>query len=136
MQSSKSPTIMSLLPTFLVLFVLGWTGVIALVVGTQPTLFPRWLFFALLMVALTGTAMPVVYFLNRRFPARPPVETDVLLRESIWFGVLGSLLAWLQLGQLLTTWMALILVSAIALIEGLLRMWEHSRWKPKEKDEE
>jgi len=35
----------------------------------------------------------------------------------------------------LTIWMGLILFSAIALIEGLLRMWEHSRWKPKERDE-
>ena len=135
MQSSKSPSVMSLLPTFLILFVLGWGGLIALVFDTLPTLGPRWLFFALMMMALTGTALPVVYFLNRRFPIRPPVQVDVLIREAIWFGVLGCLLAWLQLGQLLTTWMGLILVSAIAMIEGLLRMWEHSRWKPKEKDE-
>ena len=133
--SSKSPSVMSLLPTFLTLFVLGWGGLIALVLGTTPTLFPRWLFFVLLMLAVTGTALPLVYFLNRRFPVRPPVQGDVLLREAIWCGVLGCLLAWLQLGQLLTTWMGLILFSAIALIEGLLRMWENSRWKPKEKDE-
>ena len=133
--SSKSPSIISLLPTFLTLFVLGWGGLIALVVGTLPTLGPRWLFFVLLMLALTGTALPLVYFLNRRFPVRPPVQGDVLLREAIWCGVFGCLLAWLQLGQLLTTWMGLILFSAIALIEGLLRMWENSRWKPKEKDE-
>jgi hypothetical protein len=119
----------------LILFVIGWGGLLALVFGTVPTLGPRWLFFALILIALTGTALPVVYFFNRRFPVRPPVQVDVLLRESIWFGVLGCLLVWLQLGQLLTIWMGLILFSAIALIEGLLRMWEHSRWKPKEKDE-
>jgi hypothetical protein len=135
MQSSKSPSVMALLPTFLILFLIGWGGLFALVFGTLPTLGPRWLFFALIMIALTGTALPVVYFFNRRFPVRPPVQVDVLLRESIWFGVLGCLLVWLQLGQLLTIWMGLILFSAIALIEGLLRMWEHSRWKPKEKDE-
>ena len=135
MQSNKSPSVMSLLPTFLILFLIGWGGLAVLILGTLPTLGPRWLFFALVLMALTGTALPVVYFLNRRFPVTPPVQVDVLLRESIWFGVLGCLLAWLQLGQLLTTWMGLILFSAIALIEGLLRMWERSRWKPAEKDE-
>jgi hypothetical protein len=99
---------------------------------TLPTIWPRWLFFCMGVLALSGTAMPVVYFLNRRFPSNPLVKGDVILRQSLWFGIYGSMLAWLQLGRLLSPLLVLILWGVFILIEGLLRMWERSRWKPKE----
>jgi hypothetical protein len=118
----------------LILCVIGWGGLAAVIIYTLPNLGPRWLFFGLSVIALSGTILPVVYFFNRRFPSNPPVEAEVILRQSIWFGVYGSLMAWLQFGRLLSPLMAFILLGAIVLIEGLLRMWERSRWSPKDEN--
>jgi hypothetical protein len=123
---------LNFLPAALLLAAVGWGGLAAVVIYTLPTLWPRWLFFCMGVLALSGTAMPVVYFLNRRFPSTPPVGGDVILRQSTWVGIYGSLLAWLQLGRLLSPLLVLILFGAFILIEGLLRILERSRWKPKE----
>jgi hypothetical protein len=82
----------------IVLCLVGWGGLMMLIAFTLPTLGPRWLFFFLLDLALSGTALPVTYFFNRRFLSDPPVGNGVILREAMWVGVYGSLLAWLQLG--------------------------------------
>ena len=132
MRDSKAPSFFAILPAALFLFLIGWGGLAAVVIFTLPTLGPRWLFFCLGVLALSGTSLPVVYFFNRRFPSKPPADIDVILRQSIWVGVFGSLLAWLQLGRVLSPMLAFILFAAITLIEMLLRMWERSRWKPKE----
>ncbi|HEY3344238.1 MAG TPA: hypothetical protein VGJ97_04890 [Anaerolineaceae bacterium] len=126
----KQLSFLSILPTAVLLVVIGWGGLAALVLYALPTLGPRWLFFFLGVVALTGTSMPVVYFFNRRFPSTPPAEPGVLLRQSLWLGVYGSTLAWLQLGRMLTFPVAGIIVGVLILVEGLLRMREISRWKP------
>ncbi len=56
----------------------------------------------------------------------------MVLRQAIWVGIYGSILAWLQLGRVLTsTWVVVLAVVLIA-VESLLRLWERSRWKPKE----
>jgi len=134
LRNSKTLSFLSFLPAAILLAAVGWGGLAAVVIYTQPTIWPRWLFFCMGVLALSGTAMPVVYFLNRRFPSTPPVEGDVILRQSIWFGIYGSMLAWLQLGRLLSPLLVLILLGVFILIEGLLRMWERSRWKPKEEE--
>ncbi|MDW7756027.1 MAG: hypothetical protein SCH68_12790, partial [Brevefilum sp.] len=82
------------------------------------------------VIALTGPALPIVYFLNKRFPSDLPVEGMVILRQAMWVGVFGSTVAWLQLGRVLTPVMALILAGVFALIEFLLRLFERSRWNP------
>jgi hypothetical protein len=134
LQNSKMPSFLSFLPAAVLLTAVGWGGLAAVVIYTLPTIGPRWLFFCMGVLALSGTTMPVVYFLNRRFPSTPPVDGDVILRQSLWFGIYGSTLAWLQLGRLLSPLLILILLGVFILIEGLLRMWERSRWKPKEEE--
>jgi hypothetical protein len=129
-ETSKPPSFLSFLPTALILLVIGWGGLAVLILALPPDLGPRWLFFFLLTLALTGTFLPVVYFFHRRFPVRPPVEGGVILRESLWFGIYASALTWLQLGKMLNVVMAIFLAGILVLIEGLLRMWERSRWKP------
>ena len=115
----------------LVLCVIGWGGLIVIDVSlTLPTLAPRWLFFFLLTLAFSGIALPVTYFLNRRFPTDPPVDSSVVLREAMWFGVYGSLLAWLQMGRVLTSGLALVLAVGLVLVEFLLRLSERSQWCP------
>jgi hypothetical protein len=126
----KPLSFLSLLPTAVILAVIGWGGLAALVLYTLPTLGPRWLFFCLGVLALTGTSLPVVYFFNRRFPSNPPADPGVFLRQAIWIGVFGSTLVWLQLGRMLNLTVAGIIAGVLILVEGLLRMREISRWKP------
>ncbi len=130
MDNPKPLTFLSFLPAAILLALVGWGGLAALIFYTLPTLGPRWLFFFLAVMALTGTSLPVVYFFNRRFPSTPPPEPGVYLRQAIWVGVYAGTLAWLQLGRMLSVTPAAIIAGALILIEGLLRMREISRWKP------
>ncbi len=114
-----------------VLFCLaGWGGLVYLVTQTLPYLGPRWLFFFFLMLAFTGLALPVTYFINRRFPSDPPVESGVVLREAMWVGIYACAMAWLQLGRVLSGGIAVLLAAGLTLIEILLRMRERSQWIP------
>jgi hypothetical protein len=131
-QPAKPRSFLDFLPTMLILAVLGWGGLVALVIFTLPTLGPRWLFFFLGVLALSGTALPFIYFLNLRFPSKPPAEPGVVLRQAMWVGVYGSTLAWLQLGRVLTPVWALFLAGVLVVVESLLRLRERSRWNPKE----
>jgi hypothetical protein len=98
----KPLSFLSFLPAAIFLALVGWGGLAALIFYTLPTLGPRWLFFFLAVIALTGTSLPVVYFFNRRFPSTPPAEPGVYLRQAIWVGVYAGTLAWLQLGRMLS----------------------------------
>jgi hypothetical protein len=126
--SQKLPSFWSFLWISLVLSIIGWGGLLLLVFMSLPTIGPRWLFFFLFTLALSGIAMPVTYFLNRRFPSDPPVDGNVVLREGMWVGVYGSLLAWLQMGRVLTLALGLVLGLGLGLVEILLRMSERSQW--------
>ena len=119
------------LPLAIILTVIGGIGLFILIQSTVPTLGPRWLFFFLGVLALTGLSLPIIYFLNMRFPSDPPVDGMVILRQSLWVGVFGCTVAWLQLGRVLTGGLAIILAAAFVLIEFLLRLFEKSRWNPK-----
>ena len=115
MDDKTSPSVSSFIPTTLVLVIVGWGGLFYLFQNTLPTVGPRWLFFFLAVLALTGTVLPVVAFLNRRFPSTPPATTGVILRQSIWIGIYFPTLAWLQLGRTLTPDLAIRLAVGIAL---------------------
>lgn len=128
---NTSPTIRSVLPAAILLALTGWGGLAALIFYTLPTLGPRWLFFFLGLLAVTGTALPAVAFLNRRFPSQPPASFDVVVREAILVGLWAATLAWLQLGRVLTPALAMLLALGLALIEWLIRVREKTRWQPK-----
>jgi len=118
---------------------IGWIGLIFLLNFTLPTLWPRWLLFALLIFALTGTALPVTWFFNLRFPSNPPVERFVIVRQAIWVGVYGAILVWLEMGRILTFGMGLAIGGGILVMEYLIRMREKSQKptiQPREKTEE
>ncbi len=121
---------MIILLTGILLALIGLGGLAWLILGTLPTLGYRWLFFFFATLAACGTALPVMYFLNRRFPSTPPADGQVIIRQSIWFGVYIGLLVWLQLGRVLTLPIAIFIAAGLIVIELLLRMWEKSRWKP------
>ncbi len=116
---------------------IGWVGLIVLVVTTIPTPFPLWLFFALGLTALTGTAVPFVRLLNRRFaPAgQPPAPGNVILRQSVWVGIFGATCAWLQIGRVLSVPVAFLLAVGLLAIELFLRARDRSR-RPAQPPEE
>ncbi len=123
------------LPIFLMgllLAMIGWGGLVLLVLTTLPTMLPRWLFFFLLTLAASGTSLPLIAFLHRRFPSDPPAEIGIAVREALMVGIFADLLAWLQMGKVLNPALAGFLAIGILVIELLLRMYERTRFKPKE----
>ena len=117
------------------LMFVGWGGMLALLLFTVPTVDARWMFFLLALSALTGTAIPFIIFLSRRF-GKTPISVNILMRRAIWVGVIGCILAWLQLGRALTWNIALLIVSVIVAIEWLIEIRERSLWKPENANEE
>lgn len=132
MQTSvpRSPSVLSVLPASLFLILVGWGGLAIVIAMFPPLVWPRWVFFFCLVLALTGTAMPFTAFLNRRFPSSPPADAGVVVRQALWVGLYFSVLAWLQIPRLLTAAMAVLLAAGLILVEWLLRLREMSLWRP------
>ncbi len=132
----KFPNLASVLLTSFILAAIGWIGLFFLFQNTQPLLGPRWAFFFLLTLAVSGSVLPIAYLLNLRFPSTPPANAIVLIRQSIWVGVFFDLLAWLQLGRVLNPILATILAIGVLVIENLIRMLERTRWRPASENNE
>lgn len=120
----------SLAISALLLMLIGWGGLYYLITQTFPYVWPRWAFFVLMLMAVTGTALPIVYFFHRRFPAEQPAEANVIVRQALWFGVYAATLAWLQLGRLVTVYVIAGLAAGLFAIEYLIRLREKAHWKP------
>jgi hypothetical protein len=114
----------------LLLIIVGWGGLYLLITQTLPYVWSRWGFFVLTLMAITGTVLPIVYFFHRRFPGEKPAESNVIVRQALWFGVYGATLAWLQLGRLVTVYVVLGLAGGLAAIEYFMRLREKAHWKP------
>jgi uncharacterized membrane protein YuzA (DUF378 family) len=114
----------------LLMMIVGWGGLYVLVNYTLPYVWPRWGFFILLLLGLTGTTLPIVYFFHRRFADEKPAEANVIVRQALWFGVYGATLAWLQMDGLVTIYIILGLAGGLAAIEYFTRLREKSHWKP------
>lgn len=106
------------------LMLIGWGGLYLVVTQTLPFVWPRWGFFALTFMALTGTALPAVYFLHQRFPGETPADAHVIIRQSMWVGVYGVTLAWLQLGRLVSLYVILGLAGGLIAAEYFIRIRE------------
>ena len=130
METQTSPPVSSFLPSAILLMILGWGGLYFLLIYTTPSGGARWAFFFAGVLAFTGTSLPLVAFLNRRFPSIPPPSTTVVLRQALWIGIYFPTLIWLQIGRVLNPFIALLLAVGFALIEWLLRMRERSQWRP------
>ena len=130
MNTNQTPPVKSFLITAITLSALGYGGLIILLVLTVPTVGPRWLFFFLVVLALTGTTLPFTAFLNQRFPSIPSATSTAILRQAILVGIYGATLSWLQIGRVLTGALAVLLLIGLGLVEFLLRISERSQWKP------
>jgi hypothetical protein len=132
----QSSSFTKFLITGLLLAVIGWGGLAYLVFMTLPYLGPRWLFFFFLLMALTGTSLPAAWYLNRRFQGNPPADGGTVLRQAMWVGVYGCILAWLQLGRVLNIAMLIFLAIGFIVIEFLLRLRERSLFTPRDENQD
>ena len=130
MDPDKSPPISFFVPTTIILLLIGGVGLALLIKYTTPNGGTRWAFFFCGVLALTGIALPVMAYLNRRFSSTPPANSTVVLRQALWVGIYIPTLIWLLIGGVLNPFMALLLAVGFALIEWLLRLRERSRWNP------
>ena len=119
----------------LFLFLVGWVGLSALIYYFEPTVLPRWAFFACVTLALTSTAFPIIYFIETRF-SQSHGDVQVMVRQSLWVGVFAATLAWLQLARLVTLYVVLGLAGGLVAIESLLRLREQARWRVPEVDDD
>ena len=130
MQSNASPPLKSILPAAVLLMLAGWAGLGYVILETSPTGGSRWALYFSAVLALTGTALPAVAYLHRRFPSNPPPTVPTLARQSLWIGIYLPTLGWLQIGRVLTPVLAVLLAVGLGLIEFLLRLRERSQWRP------
>ncbi len=121
---SQPNTFHNYLPSAIMLILIGWGGLFTVLYLSLPFVWARWGFFVFVIMALTGIALPIVYFLHRRFPAEPPAESNVIVRQALWVGVYGATLAWLQLGRLVTLYVILGLAGGLIAAEYFIRIRE------------
>jgi len=127
-----SPSAREYLFSSLFLMAAGWGGLTLLIFVFQlpPVVWARWGFVVLWFTALSGTALPIAYFLNLRFPSDPPAEPGTIVRQALWLGVYGCVVAWLQLGDVMAFWIWIGLAGGLIVVEYLIRLRERARWRP------
>ncbi|MCX6064199.1 MAG: hypothetical protein NT121_00340, partial [Chloroflexi bacterium] len=101
-----------------------WAGLAFLLNFSLPNLWPRWGFFALIVLAVTGTAIPLSFLLNRIFSANPHTMHRVVARQAVSAGVYAAVLAWLSIGRILTFSIGLWLAIGLIALEYLLHIRE------------
>jgi hypothetical protein len=130
MDPQRNTSFRPYLTATIILIVIGWGTAAFAVLTLPPTVWARWLLFFGGTIGLTGLFLPATWFLNLRFPSNPPVGAAVIMRQAVWVGVYGALLAWLQQERLVTLWTGLGLAAGLGAIEYLIRMRENARWQP------
>lgn len=109
------------------MFIGGWAGMYWLISTRLPRIGGElWAFFALLTIAITGTVLPFVRYLNVRFT---PVHAElpsggVLVRQSIWIALFVVTCAWLQILRTLSLPVAFFLGVVLVVIEIFVRSRE------------
>ena len=126
---TQLPNLKGYLPLVLILIFVGFGGLFILFNLTQPTILPRWLFFFMVVIGVTGLALPTVVFLYQRFPSGHVPAQGVIIRQSLWAGIFIALILWLRLGQVFNLGVGLIVLVGITLLEIALRFGERSLWR-------
>ncbi|MCY3798600.1 MAG: hypothetical protein OXG23_16045 [Chloroflexi bacterium] len=108
----------------LLMFIVGWGGLAHLAVTTRPRIGGElWLFFILLQIAVTGTAIPFVRLLSQRLARlnHPAPLTGLVVRRSVWIGIIVVTCAWLMIPRYLSLPIMLIVILLFVVIEAFLR---------------
>jgi hypothetical protein len=130
MDDKGSPPVKTFLPIAFFLAIPGWTMLIYLVTQTVPELQNRWLFYAAIIITITGSSFPAVAYLNRIIKPFGPANFETVIREGIMIGLYSGILLWLNKGQVLSFGVALILAVGLTLVELLIRLRNRSAWNP------
>lgn len=128
--SQTPPDHVGVLISAIVMLIIGWGGLYLLVINQPPRLAGQlWLFFVLLDIAITGTAIPIVRYLNVRLtPINVPLPPGgIIVRQSVWVGLYIVTCAWLQIPRVLTPAIAILLALVFIAIEVFLRFREIPR---------
>ncbi|MBI1257220.1 MAG: hypothetical protein GC204_07090 [Chloroflexi bacterium] len=109
-----------------VMMVAGWGGLYYLVTTQIPRVGQRWLFFVLVQIAVAGTVMPFLRYINVRLTpvTRTVPPSGVIVRQAVWFGLFVVTCAWLQIPRVLTLPIMFFLALAFIVIELFLRSRE------------
>lgn len=123
------PDHVGLLIAALLMMLIGWLGLFQLISTSLPRIGGElWLFFGLLQVAVTGTVIPLVRFVNIRFTSLmddvPP--GGVIVRQSVWIGLFALTCAWLQIPRALSLPLAIFVALVFIVVEIFLRTRELS----------
>jgi hypothetical protein len=116
-----------LLAASMLLMAAGWLGLYYLITTALPRIGGElWLFFLLLQIAVTSTALPIVRYLNVRFT---PINKDVpasgvIVRQSVWIGLFVVICAWLQIPRALSLPFVIFLAIVFVVVEIFLRTRE------------
>jgi hypothetical protein len=105
----------------------SWVLLYRLVGSSPPLALQRWLFLILLYTAITGTALPFIWYLNTRVSRRYPVTGGTLLRQGLWCGLFAVTAAWLQMSRALNSPTAFFLALSMIVIESFLRLRERAQ---------
>jgi len=90
------------------------------------------MFFTAVVFAVTGTAVPLIAYLNRIIKLFGPATFEMIVRESTMVGVYAGILIWLNKGQVLTYGLEIILGIGLFIVELLIRLRTRSEWHPEE----
>jgi predicted membrane channel-forming protein YqfA (hemolysin III family) len=105
----------------------GWVLLYRLIDASKPLALQRWLFFILFYIAITGTALPFIWYLNQRFSRARPATGGILLREGMWCGLAAVLAAWLQMIRALNGATVFFLALGVIAVEAFLRYRERGQ---------
>ncbi len=107
-----------------VITILSFAGLYYLVnyvwpVPENPFARPQLLFLIFMFLGLSSVFVPITAYLNQRFAKAGWFERDRtrLVRQGIWVGLFGVLLAYLQLIRALSWTIAIVLAGVFFLIE-------------------
>jgi hypothetical protein len=108
------------------LMIIGWAGLALLITRSPPRIGAElWMFFVLLHLAITGTVLPVVRYLNVSiFAADDPPPGGVIVRQSVWIGLLVVICGWLQILRALSLPVVFFLALMFIVLEVFLRSRE------------
>lgn len=108
--------------------IVGWLGLLLLLNTTLPTVGPRWLFFFLLTLATTGTSLPFIWLLHRRFAPDTKAPSTTLLRQALLLTLFIELCTWLQINRSLTLSLAILLALGLIILGWLARILDRGTW--------
>ena len=123
-KASVSPERSGMLFASAVMMLAGWGGLAQLIMTTRPRIGGEiWLFFILLQIAATGTAIPIVRYLSMRLMPTSAASSlaGVVVRRSVWAGIMAAACAWLLIPRALSLSFVLILLLLFIVIEIFLR---------------